>query len=39
MVISGIIGTVSLVGILVALFAAGIALAVVDNYVDRNREH
>lgn len=37
--ISGIIGTVTLVGVLLALFVGAAALALVDNYVDRNREH
>ncbi len=39
MVVSGIIGTASLVGVLVLLFFAGLALAVVDKKLDVHREH
>lgn len=39
MVISGIIATVSLVGVLVLLFVGGLALAAVDKHFDAGREH
>lgn len=39
MFVSGVVATASLVGILVALFAAGIVLAMVDKKVDAGREH
>lgn len=39
MLISGVVATASLGGILVALLAAAIVLMVVDNHFDVNREH
>ena len=39
MLVSGIIATASLVGILVALLAAGVALVLVDKHCDANRQH
>lgn len=39
MAISGIIATVSLVGVLVLLFVGGLALAAVDKHFDAGREH
>ncbi len=39
MVISGIVATVTLVGVLVLLFVGGLTLALIDKKVDVNREH
>lgn len=39
MVISGIVATASLVGVLVLLFVGGLALALVDKKLDAKREH
>lgn len=39
MFISGVIGTVSLVAVLVLLFVGGLALAAVDKHFDAGREH
>lgn len=39
MLVSGIIGTASLVGLLVVLFVAGLGLAWIDNKIDAKREH
>lgn len=39
MVVSGIIGTASLVGVLILMFIGGLALAVVDKKLDVHREH
>lgn len=39
MLVSGIIGTASLVAILILLFIGGLALAVVDKKADAHREH
>lgn len=39
MLVSGIVATASMVGILVAVFAAGIVLAWIDKKVDAGREH
>lgn len=39
MTISGIIATVSLVGVLVLLFVGGLALAAVDKHFEAGREH
>lgn len=39
MLVSGIIATASLVGILVLLFVASLGLILVDNHFDANREH
>lgn len=39
MLVSGIVGTASLVAVLVLLFVGGVALAVVDRHFDVNREH
>jgi hypothetical protein len=39
MFVSGVVATASLVGILVALFAAAVVLMMVDKKVDAGREH
>jgi len=39
MLVSGIVASGSLVGILVVLFAAGVVLAYVDKSCDAGREH
>lgn len=39
MLVSGIIGTASLVAVLVLLFVGGVILAIVDKKVDAQREH
>ena len=39
MFISGVVATASLVGILVALFGAAVALTLWDKSLDNNREH
>ena len=39
MLVSAIVGTGSLVVVLVLLFVGGVALAVVDKKVDAQREH
>ncbi len=39
MVISGIVATVTLVGVLVLLFVGGLTLALIDKKVDATREH
>ena len=39
MLVSGVIASAALAGILVVLFVAGIALAVVDKHLDLGREH
>lgn len=39
MLVSGIVGTASLVAILVLLFVAGLVLAAVDKHFDAGREH
>lgn len=39
MLVSGIIGTASLVAVLVLLLVGGLALAVVDKKVDAHRQH
>ena len=39
MLVSGIIATASLVGILVALLVASLALILVDKHFDANRQH
>lgn len=39
MLVSGIVGTVSLVAVLVLLFVGGLALAIVDKKMDAQREH
>ncbi len=39
MFVSGVIATASLVGILVALFGASLALILVDKHFDAGREH
>ena len=39
MVISGIVATASLVGVLVLLFIGGLTLTLIDKKVDANREH
>lgn len=39
MLVSGIVATASLVGILAALFVASLVLVVVDNRFDANRSH
>lgn len=39
MVVSGIVATVSMVGILVVMFVAAVVLALVDKKVDAGREH
>lgn len=39
MLVSGIVGTGSLVAVLILLFIGGVALAVVDKKVDAQREH
>ncbi len=39
MFVSGVVATASLVGILVALFGAAVALTYVDKSFDGNREH
>lgn len=39
MLVSGIVATVSLVGVLIALFGAAVFLAVVDKRFDAERAH
>jgi hypothetical protein len=39
MLVSGIVATASLVGILVVLLVGGVGLAWLDNHVDAQREH
>lgn len=39
MLISGIVATAALVGVLVLLFVGGLALAAVDKHFDAGREH
>lgn len=39
MFVSGVVATASLVGILVALFGAAVALSYVDKQFDKGREH
>lgn len=39
MVISGIVATASLVGVLVLLFIGGLTLTLIDQKFDANREH
>lgn len=39
MFVSGVVATASLVGILVALFAAAVLLAYVDKSFDEDRQH
>ena len=39
MLISGIVGTGSLVAVLILLFVGGVALAIVDKKADAQREH
>lgn len=39
MVISGIVATATLVGVLVLLFIGGFALAMVDKKLDAKRQH
>lgn len=39
MFVSGVVATASMVGILVALFAAAVLLAVIDKRFDADREH
>lgn len=39
MLISGIVGTASLITVLVLLFVGGVALAAVDKHFDAGREH
>jgi len=39
MFVSGVVATASLVGILVALFAAAVLLAYIDKSFDKNRTH
>lgn len=39
MLISGIVGTAALVGVLVLLFVGGLALAAVDRHFDAGRKH
>lgn len=39
MLVSGIVGTASLVAVLVLLFVGGLALAAVDKHFDAGREH
>lgn len=39
MLVSGIVGTVSLVAVLILLFVGGVVLAIVDKKVDAQREH
>jgi type III secretory pathway component EscS len=39
MFVSGVVATASLVGILVALFAAAVLLAYIDKSCDKNRVH
>jgi hypothetical protein len=39
MLVSGIVATASLVGILVAMFAAAVVLTLIDKKVDAGREH
>ncbi len=39
MFVSGVVATASLVGILVALFAAAVLLAYVDKSFDADRQH
>jgi hypothetical protein len=39
MLVSGIVGTASLVAVLVLLLVGGVALAIIDKKVDAKREH
>jgi hypothetical protein len=39
MLVSGIVATASLVGILVVMFAAAVVLTLIDKKVDAGREH
>ncbi len=39
MLVSGIVATASLVGVLVALFAVAVVLTLIDKKVDAGREH
>ena len=39
MFVSGVVATAALVGIMVALFIAGIVLAYVDSHVNKQRRH
>lgn len=39
MLVSGVIATASLIGVLVALFAVSLALIAVDKHFDANRQH
>lgn len=39
MLISGIVATAALVGVLVLLFVGGLALAAVDKHFDAGRKH